>query len=86
MADGMLGVDMLPGMEIIVMATPAITLAVVVGVVYAEDVLVDLLADVLTVVMSDVVSVIDAVDMLANENVNRLAAVMTPLEFTLPAP
>ena len=87
-ADGMfgVGVDMLSGMEMIVMATPAISLAFVVGVVYAEDVLVDLLADVLTVVMSDVVSVIDAVDMLANENVNRLAAVMTPLEFTLPAP
>ena len=79
MADGMLGVDMLPGMEIIVMATPAITLAVVVGVVYAEDVLVDLLADALTVVISDVMCVIDAVDMLADESVNGLVV-------TLPAP
>ena len=81
MADGMLGVDMLPGMEIIVMATPAIILAFVVGAVYAEDVLVDLL----TVILSDVVSAID-VGMLVDENANRLAAVMTPLEFTLPAP
>ena len=82
-ADGMfgVGVDMLSGMEIIAMATPAITLAFVVGVVYAEDVLVDLL----TVILSDVVSAID-VGMLVDENANRLAAVMTPLEFTLPAP
>ena len=84
-ADGVFAVDMLSGMEIIVMATPAIALAFVVGVAYAEDVLVGLLTDGLTVVISDVVSAID-VDMLADKNVNRLAAVMTPLEFTLPAP
>ena len=68
------------------MATPAIILAFVVGVVYAEDVLVDLLTDAVAVIVSDVVCVIDAVDMLADEFANRLAAVMTPLEFTLPAP
>ena len=86
-ADGMfgVGVDILSGMEIIVMATPAIALAFVVGVAYAEDVLVDLLTDGLTAVISDVVSAID-VDMLADENANRLAAMMTPLEFTLSSP
>ena len=86
MADGMLGVDMLPGMGIIVMATPAIILAFVMGVAYAEDVLVDLLADALAVKISDVVSAIDAVDMLADENANDLTAVVTPLEFTLSSP
>jgi hypothetical protein len=80
------GVDMLSDMEIIAMATPAITLAFVVGVVYVEDVLVDLLTDALAVIISAVVCVIDAVDLLADENANRLAAVITPLEFTLPAP
>ena len=82
-ADGMfgVGVDILSGMEIIVMATPAIILAFVVGAVYAEDVLVDLL----TVILSDVVSAID-VGMLVDENANRLAAVMTPLESTQSSP
>ena len=84
-ADGMFGVDMLSDMEIIAMATPAVTLPFVVEVAYVEGVLVDVLTGVLTVIISDVVSVID-VDMLADKNVNRLAAVMTPLEFTLPAP
>ena len=78
-ADGMLGVgvDMLPGVEIIVMATPAINLEFVVGGAYA---------DVLAVAIFDVVSAIDVVDVLTDENVNGLAAVMTPLEFTLSAP
>ena len=82
-ADGMLvvDVDMLSGMEIIVMTIPEITLAFVVGVAYAEDVLVDLL----TVITIDVVSAID-VAMLAGENVDGLAAVMTSLEFALPSP
>ena len=84
----MLGVggDMLSDMEIIVMATPVITLAFVAGVVYSVDVLVDLLTDALTVLITDVVSAVDAVDMLADENVNRLAAMSPPSEFTLPAP
>ena len=68
-------------MEIIVVATPAITLEFLVGVVCVLDALTDML----DIVIIDVVSTID-VDMLADENVNRLAAVMTPLEFTLPSP
>ena len=63
----MLGVDMSIDIGIIVMATPAITLAFVVGVSRAVN-------------MLDVTTVID-VGMLADENANRLAAVMTPLEF-----
>ena len=80
-ADAMLGVgvDMLSGMEIIVMTTPAITLEFVVGVAGAEDVLVDLLAGALAVIIGDVVPAIGVVDMLADENVNGLAV-------TLPAP
>ena len=80
-ADGMfgVGVDMLSDMEIIAMATPAITLAFVVGVADAEDVLVDLLAGALAVIIGDVVPAIGVVDMLADENVNGLAV-------TLPAP
>ena len=62
-------------------ATPAITLKFLLGVVCVVDVL----TDILDVVIIDVVSTID-VDMLADENVNGLAAVMTPLEFTLPSP
>ena len=81
----MLGVggDMLSDMEIFGMV---ITLAFVAGVVYSVDVLVDLLTDALTVLITDVVSAVDAVDMLADENVNRLAAMTPPSEFTLPAP
>ena len=41
--------------------------------------------DALTVVIVNVVSVID-VDMLADTNANDLAAVMSPLEFTLSSP
>ena len=78
----MLDVDMLPGMEIIVMGTPVITLDFVVGLAYAVDVLADLLL--LTVLIIDVAPAID-VDMLDDENADGLAAAMTPLEFTLPA-
>ena len=81
MTDVMFDVGMLSLMEIIVMATPAITLEFSVGAVCVVDVL----TDILDVVIIDVVSTID-VDMLADENVNWLAAVMTPLEFTLPSP
>ena len=42
--------------------------------------------DLLSVLIIDSVTVINDVDMLADENENGLAAVMTPLEFTLPAP
>ena len=76
-----IGADMLPCIGIIAMATPAITWEFVVAEAYAVDVLTDLLE----AVTFDVVTVID-VDILADENVNGLAAVMTPLEFTLPAP
>ena len=55
------------------------------GVTYVGDVRVGVLADLLAVLVIDVVTAID-VDMLADENENGLAAVMTPLEFTLPAP
>ena len=70
------GVDMLSDTEIIVMPTPAITLEFVVGVAYAGDVL--------AVIIIEVVLAIDVV-MLADENVIGLAALTTPLEFTLPA-
>ena len=83
LADAMLdiGVDLFPDMEIIVMDTPVITLEFVVRVEYAGDVLADL--PVATII--GVVSATD-VDILTDENANGLAAVMTPLEFTLPAP
>ena len=60
------GVDMLSGMEIIVMDTSTITLGFVVGLVPA----VDFFADLLTV----------DVDMFPDDNVHGLTAVMTPLE------
>ena len=66
------GVDMLSDMETIMATAPAITGTFVVG----GACVADALADVLTV----------DIDSLAGENVNDLAAVMTPLEFTLPAP
>ena len=83
LADVMLdiGIDMLPDMGIIVMDTPVITLEFVVRVSYAGDVL----ADLPDAAIIDVVSATD-VDILTDENANGLAAVMTPLEFTLPAP
>ena len=55
------------------------------GVTYVGDVWIGVLADLLAVLVIDVVTAID-VDMLADENANGLAAVMTPLEFTLSAP
>ena len=55
------------------------------GVTYVGDVRIGVLADLLTVLVIDVVTAID-VGMLADENENGLAAVMTPLEFTLSAP
>ena len=61
------------------MATPAITLEFVVETLYAGDAL----ADVLAIVITGAVPA-TAVDVLADENANRLAAVTTPLEFTLP--
>ena len=84
LADGMIGVGVgvLSGMGIIVMTIPAITLEFVVG---AGADAVDVLTDLLTVPIIDVVSDID-VDMFADENVNGLAVMMTPLEFTLSAP
>ena len=81
LADVMLGVGMSSGMEIIVMVPPAVTLAFVVGLAYAKD----LLADLLAIITIDVVFAID-VAMLAGENVDGLAAVMTSLEFALPSP
>ena len=75
------GIGMLTGMDIIVVATP-ITLEFVA---YAGDVRVGVSDDLLYVLIIDSVAVID-VDMLVDENANGLAAVMTPLEFTLPAP
>ena len=59
------------------MPTPAITLEFVAGVAYAGDVL--------ATIILEVVLTID-VAMLADENLIVLAAVMTPSEFTLPAP
>ena len=65
------GVDMLTDMESMV------------GVAYAGDVRAGTLTDLLTII--DVVPAID-VDILTDKNVNGLEAVMTPLEFALPAP
>ena len=83
LADGILGVsaDMLSDMEIIAVATPPITLDFVVRISYAVDVLAGELAALLT----DAVSVID-VGMLADENANGLAAVLSPSEVNLLAP
>ena len=83
LANGMLGVGVgvLSGMGIIVMAIPAITLEFVVG---AGADAVDVLTDLLTVPIIDVVSDID-VDMLADVDVNDLT-VMPNLEFTLSSP
>ena len=75
------GIGMLSDMEIIVMATSAITLEVAVGLAYAVDVLVNLRG----VVIIEVVRAI-GVAMLADENANGLAAVMAPFEFTLLSP
>ena len=64
-------------MYVIVMVTAGIVLELRVGVAYAVDVL--------AVPIIGAVSAI-AVDMLADENINGLAVVMTPLEFELSAP
>ena len=77
----MCGVDMLHGVGIVVVTAPVITLEFVVGVTYAVDMLVGLL--VATII--DVVPAID-IDILADESVDGLAAVMTPVEFTLLSP
>ena len=77
------GVYTLSNMKIIVITTPAIDLKLLVGVAYAVDVLTGVLTVLILVV--DVVSAID-VDMLADENVNGLSAVMTSLENALSAP
>ena len=69
-----IGMDMLAGIGITVVSTPVITSEFVVGVADAGDVL----ADVLAVLIVDVGSAID-VDMLADENRNGWAAVMTGL-------
>ena len=62
-------------MEIVVMVTPQITLEFVLGVAYA----VGGLADLPDVKIIDVVSI----NMFPDENVHGLAAVITPVEFTL---
>ena len=72
------GVDMLSGMDLIVVVTPAIFLELVVAV-WA-----DVPADWMTVLTIDFMFVIE-VGMLTDENLNGLAVVMTPLEFTLSA-
>ena len=71
-------VDLLPGTDIFAMDTPAITLEFVVEIAYARDALTDVSA----VPITDIVAGTD-VDIIANENVNGLTAVMTPLESTL---
>ena len=77
----MCGVDMLHGVGIVVVTTPAITLEFVVGVTYAVDVLVVLLL----ATIIDIVSAID-IDIFADESVDSLAAVMTALESALLSP
>ena len=73
--------DVLAGLMLVVgvdmMAATVITLGSMVGVAY--------IVGVLAVLISDSVTAID-VDILADENVNGLAAVMTPLEFNLSSP
>ena len=85
LANGMLAVVvvMLSGMEIIVVESPTITLESFVGVTDVVEVVE--VVEVIGMLIIDVATAID-VDILADENVNGLAAVMTPLEFTLPAP
>ena len=74
-------VDMLSDTDVFTMDTPAMTLEFMVEIAYAGDALTDVSA----VPITDVVSGTD-VDILTNENVNGLAAVMTPLESTLSSP
>ena len=72
------GVCMLIDAKLVAMDTPGITLEFVVEMAYAGDALTDVSA----VPITEVVSGTD-VDILANENVNGLAVVMTALESTL---
>ena len=74
-------VDLLSGMDIVSMTTLSITLEFMETVAYVVDVLVDGP----TVLIIEVVTAI-GVDILAGENGNGLAAVMTPLVFTLISP
>ena len=74
-------VDVLPVTDIVAMDAPAITLEFVVEIAYAAGVLTDVSA----VPITDVVPDTD-VDILNDENVNGLAAVMAPLELTLSSP
>ena len=67
------GLDMLTDMESMV------------GVACAGDMRAGVPDDLLTVLIIDVTTASD-IDILADKNANGLAAVMTPLEFTLPAP
>ena len=73
-----LEVAMLSDMEIVVMDVPQITLEFVVGVAYAVDVP----AGLLDAIIIDAVSAI-VINMFPDENVHGLAAVITPVEFTL---
>ena len=79
LADLMLGagVDMLSDIGIIVMAIPSITLELEFMVGVVVDVRADLLSDLLTVRVIGFVTASD-IDILADENVNGLAAAMTP--------
>ena len=77
----LLGVGMLSNMGIVLMATPAGTIEFVERVVYALDVF----ACLLDVMIIDAVSAID-IGILADENIDDLVAVMTPVELTWPAP
>ena len=72
------GVDMLSGMEIIVMATPVIILDFVVRVACTVDVLTDMW----TVLVFDFARAIDV----GISDVNGLAGVWTPFEFALSSP
>ena len=89
LADGMLGVsvdilsDETIGVDVGMTSDAMFDVGVefVVGISYNGDVL----AGVLSVLIIGFVSAID-VDMMADESVNGLAAVMTPLEFTLLSP
>ena len=70
--------DMLPDTDIIAMDTPAITLEFVGEIAYAAGVLTDVSAVPITGVVPDT-----DVDILNDENLNGLAAVMTRLELIL---
>ena len=74
----MAGLMLVVGVDM--MAATVITLGSMPSVAYVADVLVDV-----TVLIIDSVTAID-VRTLTGENVNGLAAVMTPLEFNLSSP